>query len=233
MNYIFLISPMRDTFASASSSPLTLMICCEEKTVWMSLLHSFLWCPITSSISGANILLDDMFLNNATAPNDPEYFSIIKPTSCTIFLVYWISLYMFRTIFPSIIRSSRLYTQHQVYVIQISWLLASGHEMELQFHLVPASKQSSNLYDIYLMLCVQSWTPDDRQKDRPKHVEWYSINSKNCASSWFYYRNISRCMNIRSGIILSDIIVNWCVNFVLCRIIKRTRAFTRVTHKFL
>jgi len=29
--------------------------------------------------------------------------------------------------------------------------------------------------------------------ERPKHVEWYSIDSKNCASSWFYYRNISRC----------------------------------------
>jgi hypothetical protein len=37
--------------------------------------------------------------------------------------------------------------------------------------------------------CVQSWTSDDGRKDRPKHVEWYSINSKNCASSWFYYRN--------------------------------------------
>ena len=46
------------------------------------------------------------------------------------------------------------------------------------FHLMPASKQSSNVYDIYLMLCVQSWTPDDERKDRPKHVEWHSINSK-------------------------------------------------------
>jgi len=93
------------------------------------------------------------------------------------FRVYWISLYMFRPVFPSIIRSSRLYTQHQVYVTQVSWLLASGHEMELSFHLVPVSKHSTNLYDIYLMLCVQFWTPDDGRKDRPKHVEWYSINS--------------------------------------------------------
>jgi len=84
------------------------------------------------------------------------------------FHVYWISLYMFRTVFPSIIRSSRLYIQSQVYVIQVSWLLASG----------PASKQSTNLYDIYLTLYVQFWTPDDGRKDRPKHVEWYSINSK-------------------------------------------------------
>jgi hypothetical protein len=41
-----------------------------------------------------------------------------------------------------------------------------------------ASMQSTNVYDIYLMLYVQSWTPDDGRKDRPKHVQWYSINRK-------------------------------------------------------
>jgi hypothetical protein len=86
---------------------------------------------------------------------------------------------MFRTFFPSIIRSPRLYIQCQVHVIQVHWLLAS----------TPASKQSMNLHDIYLTLYVQSWTPDDGRKGRPKHVEWDSINSKNCASSWFYDTN--------------------------------------------
>jgi len=52
------------------------------------------------------------------------------------------TLYMFRTVFPSIIRSLRLYIQHHVYVIQVLWLLAS--------------KQSQNLYDVYVMLYVQS-----------------------------------------------------------------------------
>ena len=52
--------------------------------------------------------------------------SIVKPTRCTIFRVYWISLSMFWTVFPSIIRSSRLYIHHQVYVIRIHWLLASS-----------------------------------------------------------------------------------------------------------
>jgi len=51
---------------------------------------------------------------------------------------------MFRTVPPSIIRSLRLYIQHQVYVIQVLWLLASGNEME------------QDLYDIYLTLYVQS-----------------------------------------------------------------------------
>ena len=117
------------------------------------------------------------------------HISIVKPTRYTILRVYWLSLYMFRTVFSSIIRSSRLYTQHQVHVIQVSWMHVSGHETELQFHLVPASMQSTNLYDMHLMLCVQSWTPDDGRKDRPKHVEWQSVNSQNCASSCFYYRN--------------------------------------------
>jgi len=70
------------------------------------------------------------------------------------------TVYMFRAVSPSIIRSLRLYIQHQVhvYVIQVLWLLASRNEMELQFHLVPASKQPQNLYDIHvhLMLYVQS-----------------------------------------------------------------------------
>jgi len=35
------------------------------------------------------------------------------------------TLYMFRTVFPSNIRSVRMYIQLQVYVIQILWLLAS------------------------------------------------------------------------------------------------------------
>ena len=52
------------------------------------------------------------------------------------------TLYMFRTVSQSIIRSLRLYIQHQAYVIQVLWLLAS--------------KQPQNLYDIYLMLYVQA-----------------------------------------------------------------------------
>jgi len=78
---------------------------------------------------------------------------------------------MYRAVSPSVIRSPRLYIQHRVYVVQVLWLLASGNEMELQFHLIPASKQPQNLCDIYPMLYVQSWTPDDGQRDRPKHAE--------------------------------------------------------------
>jgi len=50
-------------------------------------------------------------------------------------------------------------------------LLVHGIGDGIAFHLVPSSKQSTNLYDMYLMLCVQSSTLDDGRKDRPKHVE--------------------------------------------------------------
>jgi len=41
------------------------------------------------------------------------------------------TLYMFRTVFPSIIRSLRLYIQHQVYVVQVLWLLAATEPVRL------------------------------------------------------------------------------------------------------
>ena len=61
--------------------------------------------------------------------------------------------YMFWTVFPSIIRSLRVYIQH--HTIPVLWLIAS--------------KQPQNLD--CLMLYVQSETPDDGRKDRPKHVD--------------------------------------------------------------
>jgi hypothetical protein len=69
---------------------------------------------------------------------------------------------------PSIIRSSRLYIQHQIYVIQFRWLLASGHKMEQQFHLLPARKQSTNLYDISDAVCtvLDTWWWTERPSER-------------------------------------------------------------------
>ena len=89
------------------------------------------------------------------------------------------TLYMFRTVSPSIIRSLRLYIQHQVYVIQVMWLLASN-----------ASKQPQNLYDISDAVHTVShswwWT------ERPKNVVLFQnkINLRYCTSGWFYYRNV-------------------------------------------
>ena len=60
------------------------------------------------------------------------------------------TLYMFRTVSPSIVRILRIYIQHQVYVIQVLWLLASGNEMALRsislFHLVPIKSVETERY---------------------------------------------------------------------------------------
>jgi len=69
-----------------------------------------------------------------------------------------IKLYMFRTVPLSIIRSFSLYTQ-QWYVC---WQLSR--------------KLSANLYDIYHCCVYSEKTPDDGQRNCPKHVEFYSKN---------------------------------------------------------
>jgi len=64
---------------------------------------------------------------------------------------------MFQTVSVSIIRSLALYTCNRY---RSSLLASSQH----------------NLCDIYLLLCVQCETPDDGQRNCPKHVEFYSKN---------------------------------------------------------
>jgi hypothetical protein len=53
-------------------------------------------------------------------------------------------------------------------------------------------------YDIYLLLCLQWITPDDGQRNCPKHVEFhFKIKfEKISASSWFYYNYIKRLRGI-------------------------------------
>jgi len=113
---------------------------------------------------------------------------IVKPARCIIFRVYWISLYMFR-------RSFRPSSGVQDCTYSIRYMSHRFLDRML------ACSQGTCGTWVNLMLYVQSWTPDDGRKDRPKPVEWYSINSKNCASSWSYYRNITRCT------------VPWTLNF--------------------
>jgi len=42
--------------------------------------------------------------------------------------------------------------------------------------LMTLASSHHNLYDLYLLLCVQCYTPDDGQRYCPKHVEFYSKN---------------------------------------------------------
>ena len=67
----------------------------------------------------------------------------------------------------------------------------SNRHLSNRYCCLLASKQIA-VSSICLLLYVQSWTPDDGRKDRPKHVECHSKIKQIWyigASGWFYYRN--------------------------------------------
>jgi hypothetical protein len=61
-------------------------------------------------------------------------------------------LYMFQAVPPPIIRSSKLYTQHRVFVELLLLLTAIMSELEQLTH--DSGKKQTKL-DKYLMLCLQ------------------------------------------------------------------------------
>jgi hypothetical protein len=85
------------------------------------------------------------------------------------------TLYMFRTVSPSIIRSLRLYKQH--HTIQVLWLLAS--------------KQPTTEPVRYDAVCtvLDSWWRTERPSKTCRVSFQNKINLRYCASGWFYYRN--------------------------------------------
>ena len=83
--------------------------------------------------------------------------------------------YMFRTVFPSIIRSLKLYTQHQTYVIQVLWLLAS--------------KQPPDA----VCTILDSWWWTEKPSGTCTVLFQNKIRLRYFASGWFYYRNILWC----------------------------------------
>jgi len=102
------------------------------------------------------------------------YLLVIKPTRCTNFS----NLFLEKTLHDSdsfCVHHQQFFTVHiaMVYVIQVCWQLSS--RIRTEFHPDPACKLSANLYDITL-LCVQWKTPDDGERNCPKHIEFYSKN---------------------------------------------------------
>ena len=70
------------------------------------------------------------------------------------FIYFCKTIYMFQTVFPSIIRSTKLHIQRQAFVRPLL-LPAASSRQQLHFHPDPARKLSTNLYDIY-HCCVHS-----------------------------------------------------------------------------
>jgi len=97
--------------------------------------------------------------------------------------IFGIKLHIFQTVPLSIIRSIVLYTQQWCMSYRFADSLRAGSQAV-----------SKPVWHIPL-LCVQCYTPDDGQRNCPKHVEFYSKNKfeKLVHLVGFYNKNLSRC----------------------------------------
>ena len=102
-------------------------------------------------------------------------------------------LYMFRTVFPSIIRSLRLYIQYQVYVIQVLWQLAATEPV---WHILDA-----------VCTVLDSWWWTERPSETCRILFQNKINLRYCASGWFCYRNILRSSVLQMSQFLSYFLI--------------------------
>ena len=73
-----------------------------------------------------------------------------------------------------IIRRSKLYYTASVIITPVGDRPVQG--TATYRILIPLASSQHNLYDIYLLLCVQCQTPDDGQRNCPKYVQYYSKN---------------------------------------------------------
>jgi hypothetical protein len=73
---------------------------------------------------------------------------------------------MFQVVPLPIIRSSKLYTQHRVFVVLL-FLTATVVGLEPTHD---SGKKQKKLHK-YPTLCIQFWAPDDGRRNRLKHVD--------------------------------------------------------------
>jgi len=80
---------------------------------------------------------------------------------------------MFRTVFPSIIRSSKLRIQQRNMSKSCCYLLLSG----MRWNCIPCHPRQQQVAAVVWhipLLYTQFWVPDDGRKDRPKRVERFT-----------------------------------------------------------
>jgi len=119
---------------------------------------------------------------------------IIKPTRCTNFS----NLFCDKTLHVSdscSVHHQEFFTVHTaaLYVYKFGDSLRAGSGRHW-FRPDPACKLSAKLYDIYHCCVYSKKTPDDRQRNCPKHAV-FSINKfgKLGHLVGFFYQNLSRC----------------------------------------
>jgi hypothetical protein len=102
---------------------------------------------------------DELYHADRRTDRHNEAISIVKPTRCTIFeFIKYHSTCFGRSFRPS------------------SGVQDCTHSIRYMSYRLVDCLLAGTRWN--LMLYVQSLTPDDGRKDRPKHVKWYSINSK-------------------------------------------------------
>ena len=86
--------------------------------------------------------------------------------------IFGIELYMFRTVSLSIIRRLALYTQQQVYVIQVMLTACQRDQDGIAFHPYPASKQlcSKNKFEKLVHLVGFNYKNKDREHFEIQHT---------------------------------------------------------------
>jgi hypothetical protein len=116
----------------------------------------------------------------------PYFYNKTKHTHNISNLFYFgTKLYMFWKVLPSIIRSLRLYIQHQVYVIRVPWQQAATEPL---WHTPDA-----------VCTVLDSWWWTERPSESCSVLFQNKINLRYCASGWFYYRNIWRCTVLQTS----------------------------------
>ena len=110
------------------------------------------------------------------------------------------TLYMFRRVSPSIIRSLRLYIQH--HAIQVLWLLADAqylkfilfwnNTLHVSDGLSVRHQDSETVYTASgICTVLGSWWWTDRPSETCRMLFQNKMNLRYCESDWFYYRNIA------------------------------------------
>jgi hypothetical protein len=125
-------------------------------------------------------------------PRCKIHFLVLKPTRCTNFsklFLEWNSTCFGQFLCPSL---------EVFHCTHSNGICHTACEQDQDGTAVPSwscsQAVSKPVWHIPL-LCVQWKTPGDWQRNCPKHVEFHSKNNfwEISASSWFYYRTLSRC----------------------------------------
>jgi hypothetical protein len=125
---------------------------------------------------------------------------------------------MFRTVSLSIIRSFSLFTQQWYMVYRFADSLLAGTA-------VPSWSCYQAVWHIQL-LCVQWKSPDDGQRNCPKHVEFHSKNKfeKFVHPVCFIIRNLLRILMLFTAV--------FCFTWSLLTSVTRTHSyFSRLCHR--